>query len=43
MNKDTESNWKLGMFVIIGLLLSILTIYFIGSSKICLVYNAFNT
>lgn len=33
MNKDTESNWKLGMFVIIGLLLSILTIYFIGKQQ----------
>ncbi|HSD06341.1 MlaD family protein [Flavobacterium sp.] len=33
MNKDTESNWKLGMFVIGGLLLFILTIYFIGKQQ----------
>lgn len=33
MNKDTGSNWKLGMFVIIGLILLILTIYFIGNQQ----------
>lgn len=33
MNKDTQSNWKLGMFVIGGLLLFILTIYFIGKQQ----------
>jgi len=33
MNKDAESNWKLGMFVMGGLLLFILTIYFIGKQQ----------
>jgi phospholipid/cholesterol/gamma-HCH transport system substrate-binding protein len=33
MNKDTESNWKLGMFVLIGILLFIITIYFVGKQQ----------
>ena len=33
MNKDTTSNWKLGMFVIIGILLFIITIYFVGKQQ----------
>ena len=33
MNKDTGSNWKLGMFVIIGLALFVTTIYFVGKQK----------
>ena len=33
MNKNTESNWKLGMFVIVGLLLFIITIYFVGKQQ----------
>ncbi|TRX21751.1 MCE family protein [Flavobacterium franklandianum] len=33
MNKNTESNWKLGMFVIIGILLFIITIYFVGKQQ----------
>jgi phospholipid/cholesterol/gamma-HCH transport system substrate-binding protein len=33
MNKDTGSNWKLGMFVIVGLLLFVLTIYFVGKQQ----------
>ena len=33
MNKDTGSNLKLGMFVIIGLILFILTIYFVGKQQ----------
>lgn len=33
MNKDTGSNWKLGMFVIVGLILFILTIYFVGKQQ----------
>lgn len=33
MNKDTGSNWKLGMFVIGGLILFVLTIYFIGKEQ----------
>src|SRR6478609_11421023 len=33
MSKDAESNWKLGMFVTGGLLLFILTIYFIGKQQ----------
>ena len=33
MNKDTGSNWKLGMFVIIGLLLFVITIYFVGKQQ----------
>lgn len=33
MNKDNGSNWKLGMFVIIGLVLFVLTIYFVGKQQ----------
>lgn len=33
MNKDTGSNWKLGMFVTIGLILFVVTIYFVGKQK----------
>ena len=33
MNKDAESNWKLGMFVMVGLLLFILIIYFVGKQQ----------
>ena len=33
MNKDTESNWKLGMFVLLGILLFIITIYFVGKQQ----------
>lgn len=33
MNKDTGSNWKLGMFVIVGLILFVITIYFIGKQQ----------
>lgn len=33
MNKDTGSNWKLGMFVIVGLLLFVITIYFVGKQQ----------
>jgi phospholipid/cholesterol/gamma-HCH transport system substrate-binding protein len=33
MNKESGSTWKLGMFVIIGLLLFVGTIYFIGKQK----------
>ena len=33
MNKDSGSNWKLGMFVIVGLILFIITIYFIGKQQ----------
>ncbi|MBP6757646.1 MAG: MCE family protein [Flavobacterium sp.] len=33
MNKDTGSNWKLGMFVIIGLILFVVTIYFVGKQQ----------
>jgi phospholipid/cholesterol/gamma-HCH transport system substrate-binding protein len=33
MNKNTESNWKLGMLVIVGLLLFIITIYFVGKQQ----------
>ena len=33
MNKNTGSNWKLGMFVIIGILLFIITIYFVGKQQ----------
>ena len=33
MNKDTGSNWKLGMFVIVGLILFIITIYFVGKQQ----------
>ena len=33
MNKNNGSNWKLGMFVIVGLLLFIITIYFVGKQQ----------
>ena len=33
MKKNTTYIWKLGMFVIIGLVLLIITIYFIGKNK----------
>jgi phospholipid/cholesterol/gamma-HCH transport system substrate-binding protein len=33
MNKDAESNWKLGMFVTGGLILFILIVYFIGKQQ----------
>jgi len=33
MNKEAESNWKLGMFVTVGLIVFILTIYFIGKQQ----------
>lgn len=33
MNKDSGSNWKLGMFVILGIILFIITIYFIGKQQ----------
>lgn len=33
MNKDTGSNWKLGMFVIIGLILFVIAIYFVGKQQ----------
>lgn len=33
MNKDTGSNWKLGTFVIVGILLFIITIYFVGKQQ----------
>lgn len=33
MKKNDGSNWKLGMFVMVGLFLSILTIYFIGKQQ----------
>jgi phospholipid/cholesterol/gamma-HCH transport system substrate-binding protein len=33
MKKDTSQNFKLGMFVIIGSILLVLTVYFIGSKK----------
>jgi len=33
MNKNSGSNWKLGMFVIVGLILFILTIYFVGKQQ----------
>lgn len=33
MNKDTESNWKLGMFVAGGIILFILVIYFVGKQQ----------
>jgi phospholipid/cholesterol/gamma-HCH transport system substrate-binding protein len=33
MNKESGSIWKLGMFVIIGILLFIITIYFIGKNR----------
>lgn len=33
MNKDNGSNWKLGMFVIVGIILFIITIYFVGKQQ----------
>ena len=33
MNKDTGSNWKLGMFVILGLIIFVITIYFVGKQQ----------
>lgn len=33
MNKDTSSNWKLGMFVILGLIIFVITIYFVGKQQ----------
>lgn len=33
MNKDSGSNWKLGMFVIVGLVLFVVTIYFVGKQQ----------
>ena len=33
MNKETTHTWKLGMFVIIGLLVFVMTIYFVGKQK----------
>jgi phospholipid/cholesterol/gamma-HCH transport system substrate-binding protein len=33
MNKDTGSNWKLGMFVIVGIILFVITIYFVGKQQ----------
>ena len=33
MNKNTESNSKLGMFVIVGLILLVITIYYIGKQQ----------
>lgn len=33
MNKNNGSNWKLGMFVIVGILLFIITIYFVGKQQ----------
>lgn len=33
MNKESGFVWKLGMFVLIGLLLFVLTIYFVGKQK----------
>lgn len=33
MNKESGYQWKLGMFVIIGLLLFVTTIYFVGKQK----------
>jgi phospholipid/cholesterol/gamma-HCH transport system substrate-binding protein len=33
MTKNTNYTWKLGMFVILGLTLFILAIYFIGNNK----------
>lgn len=33
MKKDTESNWKLGMFVTIGIVLLVVVIYFIGKQQ----------
>lgn len=33
MNKDAGSNWKLGMFVIIGLILFVFSVYFVGKQQ----------
>jgi len=33
MNKEAGSNWKLGMFVFIGLILFVITIYFVGNQQ----------
>ena len=33
MNKESINIWKLGMFVIIGIILFIITIYFIGINR----------
>ena len=33
MNKESGYQWKLGMFVIIGLALFVTTIYFVGKQK----------
>jgi ABC-type transporter Mla subunit MlaD len=33
MNKESGSKWKLGMFIIIGLVLFVSTIYFVGKQK----------
>ena len=33
MNKDSGFTWKLGMFVVIGLVLFTGTIYFVGKQK----------
>ncbi len=33
MNKESGNQWKLGMFVIIGIILFVIAIYFIGKSK----------
>lgn len=33
MNKDKGSHWKLGMFVIVGIVLFIITIYFVGKQQ----------
>lgn len=33
MNTDKGSNWKLGMFVLIGIVLFIVTIYFVGKQQ----------
>ncbi|WP_281298324.1 MlaD family protein [Flavobacterium limnophilum] len=33
MKKDIGSNWKLGMFVIVGLILFVFTIYFVGKQQ----------
>ncbi|HEY6142703.1 MAG TPA: MlaD family protein [Flavobacterium sp.] len=33
MNKEAGSNWKLGMFVFIGIILFVITIYFVGKQQ----------
>ena len=33
MNKDSVTSYKLGMFVVIGLALFVLTVYFVGKQK----------